>query len=60
MPFSTTALLILLISAFFAKNQNFLAKIVPLLKANSIRAVLEIFKFCFQVLEDKELLLMKM
>ena len=60
MPFSTTALLILLISAFFAKNQNFLPKIIPLLKANSIRAVLEIFKLCFQVLEDKELLLMKM
>ena len=33
MPVSFKALLILLISAFFAKNQCFLAKIVPLLKA---------------------------
>ena len=32
-PFSTKPLLILLMSAFFAKNQRFLAKIVPLLKA---------------------------
>ena len=32
MLFSTNVLLILLMSAFFAKNQHFLAKIVPLLK----------------------------
>ena len=32
-PFSTKALLIFLMSAFFAKNLCFLAKIVPLLKA---------------------------
>ena len=32
-PFSTNSLLILLMSAFFAKNQHFMAKIVPLLKA---------------------------
>ena len=31
-PFSTMALLILLISAFFAKNKHFLVEIVPLLK----------------------------
>ena len=32
-PFSTKAFLIVLISAFFAKNLRFLAKIVSLLKA---------------------------
>ena len=32
-PFSAKAHLILVMSAFFAKNQRFLAKIVPLLKA---------------------------
>ena len=32
-PFSTKAHLTLLMSASFAKNQRFLAKIVPLLKA---------------------------
>ena len=31
--FSTKAFLILLMSAFFTKNQRFLAKIIPLLKA---------------------------
>ena len=32
-PFSTKALLILLMPAFLVKNQHILAKIVPLLKA---------------------------
>ena len=32
-PFSTKSLLILLMSAFFSKNQHFFPKIVPLLKA---------------------------
>ena len=32
-PFSTKALLILMVSAFFTKNQHFVAKIVFLLKA---------------------------
>ena len=32
LPFSTKASLILLMPAFFAKNQHLLAKIVPLLK----------------------------
>ena len=32
-PFSARTVLILLMSAFFAKNQHFLVKIVPLLKA---------------------------
>ena len=31
--FNTKAFLVLLISAFFATNQRFLAKIIPLLKA---------------------------
>ena len=41
-PFSTKALLIFLLAAAFAKNQTFLAKIVPLLKARA-RAVSESF-----------------
>ena len=51
-PFSTKYLLFLLMSTFFAKN-NFT-------QSNSVRAVLEIFQFCFQFLLDKRLLLMKM
>ena len=47
MLFSTKALLIFLMSAFFDKNNTFT-------QSNSMRAVLEIFQFCFQFLEDKK------
>ena len=44
MLFSVKAFLILLMSAFFAKNQHFLAKIVYTFnQSNSVRGVLEIF-----------------
>ena len=47
-PFSTKALLILLTS-IFGKNNTFI-------QSNSVKAVLEIFQFCFQFLQDKWLL----
>ena len=39
---TTKAILILLISAFLTKNQNFLAKISTFTQRNCVRAVLEI------------------
>ena len=51
MLFSVKAFLILLMSAFFAKNQHFLAKIVYTFnQSNSVRGVLEIFYFYFSFL----------
>ena len=51
-PFSIKALLILLMLAFYAKNQHFFAKIVALLKATvcKLTPLLEIFEFFFQFL----------
>ena len=43
MPFSAKALLILLMPAFFGNNITFA-------QSNIVRAVLEIFYFCFQFL----------
>ena len=47
------------ISIFLAKNQHFFGRYSTFTQSNSIRAVLEIFQFCFQVLKDKKLLLVK-
>ena len=41
--FSAKTLLILLISAFFTKNQHFLGKYDSFTQSNSVRPVLEIF-----------------
>ena len=49
-PFSTKALLKLLISAFLARNQRFFWQNSTYTQNNSIKAVLEIFWFCFQFL----------
>ena len=51
--FSTKALLILLISFFFAKNHRFLAKIVPLLKAIVWELCLRFFSFVFSFCKIK-------
>ena len=59
-PFSTRALLILLMSAFsLQKNQPFFGQNSTFTQSTSVRAALKIFKFCFQFLQDKRLLLMK-
>ena len=46
-PFSGKALLVLLMSAFFAKSQRFLAKVVLLLKAIVLELCERFFSFVF-------------
>ena len=48
-PFSAKVLLILLISAFFCKKLAFFGENGTVTQSNSVRAVLEIFEFCFSV-----------
>ena len=52
-PFSAQAPLILLMSAFFAKNQRFLFKKSTFTQRNSMRAVLEIFSSVFSYCKKK-------
>ena len=47
-PFTTKTPLILLMSAFILQKIAFLVKSNTFTQSNSIRAVLEIFQFCFQ------------
>ena len=47
-PFTTKTPLILLMSAFILQKIAFLVKSSTFTQSNSIRAVLEIFYFCFQ------------
>ena len=49
-PFSTKNPLILMISIFFAKNQQLLVKNSTFTQNNGMRAVLEVFQFYFQFL----------
>ena len=48
--FSTNAALNLLMSAFFCKKSAFFDKNSTFTQSSSVRAVLEIFQFCFQFL----------
>ena len=48
--FSTKARLILLMPAFFYKESAVFGKYSTFTQGNSVRAVLEIFYFCFQFL----------
>ena len=45
--------------SIFCKKSAFFGQISTFTQSNSVRAVLEIFQFCFQFLQDKRLLLMK-
>ena len=56
---STKTPIILLISAFFLQKSAFFGKNSTFTQSNSMRVVLEIFQFGFQVLQDKRLLLLK-
>ena len=44
-------------SAFLCKKLVFFCKYNTFTQSNSIKALLEVFKFCFQVMQDKRLLL---
>ena len=46
-------------SAFFGKKLTFFVQKSTFTQSNSLRAVLEIFQFCFQFFQDKRLLLLK-
>ena len=58
-PFTAYPPLILLMSAFFCKKLTFFLQKSTFTQSNSVRAVLEMFQFCFQFLQDKRLLLLE-
>ena len=49
-PFSIKVLLIFLMSAVFCKGSAFYGQNSTFTQSNSVRVVLEIFYFCFQIL----------
>ena len=59
-PFNTKIPLILLMSVFFAKNQRFLAEIVPLLKVIVWDLCWRFFRFVFSFCEIKRCYLWKL